>query len=438
MGLVLRAGYLVHIWGQLTLDSKTNSPLLHRKRSHHLGMMRSQKHNIFHGELLTMNIYEPDDKIYKTNPPITNNSNFPKGTWTDTIDGYIYEAKKLTYCLLENKKLAGKPYTFFVTINFHQALTLKKINAFYNENWIANCEKLKKKGLIACWIIEGSKENKIHFHLVVLSNHTHKELAKIFEDCLPIRKSNGGWHKKIEHIKENDFRLLHYFTKGKLTGKTKKGREVDDLYKNKRILFKKRLGIKKLGSIGEFWFHSREKIWEDNCKKESKIAYGKGDIDAMCYRDYIYEGVIGGSYDDKKKSEVFFAKPLKYETRDYISRKLAYKHDCPDQKNRINNLKAEKNLFFADSEIKYLHLKNNRIEEGMQKKDIIIFAHYLFKYFYKGTHNFGKERYYTLKDIQETVAYSHQLPVYTDWISRLKLEEPEYFEKDPLDCLYDL
>ena len=60
-----------------------------------------------------MNIYEPDDKIYKTNPPITNNSNFPKGTWTDTIDGYIYEAKKLTYCLLENKKLAGKPYTFF-------------------------------------------------------------------------------------------------------------------------------------------------------------------------------------------------------------------------------------------------------------------------------------------------------------------------------------
>ena len=139
----------------------------------------------------------------------------------------------------------------------------------------------------------------------------------------------------------------------------------------------------------------------------------------------------------KRTQKFFFAKPLKYETRNYISRKLASKHDCPDQKNRINNLKAEKNLFFADSEIKYLHLKNNRIEEGMQKKDIIIFAHYLFEYFYKGTYCFETKRYYTLKDIQKTVAYNHQSTVYTDWISRLKLEEPEYFEKDPLDCLHD-
>ena len=224
---------------------------------------------------------------------------------------------------------------------------------------------------------------------------------------------------------------MHYVSKAKLTITTKKGEIIEDKYKNKRLLFKKRLGIKKHGSIGEFWFKPIKKILKNQRLKETKIAYGKNDIDVMCYRDYIYEGVIGGSYDDK--TETFFAN----KARDRLTRNLSYNHDDPVQKKRIDNLKAEKNIYFEGSKTKYVHLKNHRIEEGMQKKDIIIFAHYLFEYFYKGTYCFETKRYYTLKDIQKTVAYNHQSTVYTDWISRLKLEEPEYFEKDPLDCLHD-
>ena len=386
-----------------------------------------------------MYIYESEDQIfqseqliYQLDPPITNGSNYKLKTWTDTSDGYIYEAKNLTYCLLENKKLIGKRYSWFVTINFHHTMTLKKIKAFYKENWADNCRKLQKKGLIAFWVIEVSKENKIHFHLIVLSNHTEKELDQIFEDCLPNRKFIGGWHKKIQQIDEDDFWLMHYVSKAKLTITTKKGEIIEDIYKNKRLLFKKRLGIKKHGSIGEFWFKPIKKILKNQRLKETKIAYGKNDIDVMCYRDYIYEGVIGGSYDDK--TETFFAN----KARDRLTRNLSYNHDDPVQKKRIDNLKAEKNIYFEGSKTKYVHLKNHRIEEGMQKKDIIIFAHYLFEYFYKGTYCFETKRYYTLKDIQETVAYNHQSPVYTDWISKLKLEEAEYFEKDPLDCLHDL
>jgi hypothetical protein len=382
-----------------------------------------------------MSIYEPDDKIYQTNPPISNNSNYKLKTWTDTVNGYIYEAKKLTYCLKQNKVLTRKQYSWFVTINFHQKIELQKIKKFFDDHWIKNCRKLKNKGLIAFWSTEPNKKNKIHIHLIILSNQTKKELSQIFEDCLPSRKSVEGWHKRIDPI-SNDYRLLHYVTKGKIAGKTKKGMEVEDLYKNKRLLFKKRLGFKKHGTIGSFWFKPIKKILEDQRLKESKIAYGMGDKDIMCLRDYICEGVIGRNYDNETKTEIFYTKPLSIENPKNIARNLAYKHDCPDQKKLINNLKAEKNIFFEDSENKYGHLRNHRISEGLQNKDIVIFAHYLYETLYKRNWFSKKNRYYLLRDVQELVAYNHESSAYKDWISRIKLEDPTYFEKDAEDCYF--
>lgn len=382
-----------------------------------------------------MNIYDSDEIIYQINPPIKKISNYKLKTWTDTIEGYIYEAKNLLYCLITNKKLLGMKYSWFVTINFHRPMTVKGLKKFYNDNWIKICKKLKDKGLIAFWIIEVTKKNQIHFHLIVLSNHTKNELDQMIEKCLPERKAVNGWHKKIEAIKKNDYRLIAYICKAKISGKTMNERQVEDLHRDKRLLFKKNLGIKKHGFIGKFWAKPVKDILKEQREKEARIAYGMGDKDIMCLRDHIYEGILGKNYNKLIKTKTLSEKPLAYDSWINITRLLAIKHDCPVQRNWIENLKAEEDFYFQDAEKKYGHLKNHRISEGLQDKDIVIFAHYLYKYYFNNAYNFSKKRYYTLEDIQESVAYNHKSPVFTEWISRVKLEEPEYFEKNPLDCL---
>ena len=242
-----------------------------------------------------------DDKIFQEQPPEWKPSAHKLKSWTDTIQGYLNEAKKLTHCLLENRKLARQPYTWFVTIYMDVVMQPKEINDW----WKKSVRNLQRKGVIAIWVREPTRTNKVHYHLILRSHHSKDELIRIIEQSLPSRQL-GRWHKNVEQIEGSDWRLLHYFTKAKCGGYTESGKYVADLYAKKRLLFKSGLGIRKVGTIGPFWVKRREEIWQKVKDTEKRIAEGLADERVRKLAKHAHE-LINGYYSLKQIERNFGA-----------------------------------------------------------------------------------------------------------------------------------
>jgi hypothetical protein len=230
----------------------------------------------------------PDDKIYQKKPIWSQPSAHKLKSWTETVEGYLNEAKKLTNCLFRNRKLAKEPYTWFVTIYVDVVMQPKAVN----EWWKKAVRNLQRNGVIALWVREPTSTNKVHYHLLLRSRHAKRQLVTIIEESLPDRKL-GRWHKNIKPVEGSDWRLLHYISKAKTPGKTKSGTFVKDLYAKKRLLFKSGLGIRKHGTIGAFWVKSKEAIWSEVKAKEKRIAEGLAQPNVKRLAEYAYEFVGG-------------------------------------------------------------------------------------------------------------------------------------------------
>ena len=230
----------------------------------------------------------PDDKIFQTKPLRTKSSNFKLKSWTETVHGYLNEAKNLTTCLIRNRELAKAPYTLFLTIYVDAVMQPKAINDW----WRKASRNLNRSGVVALWVREPTRTNKVHYHLLLRSIHSKEQLTTIIEECLPSRAS-GRWHKNIKKVRPRDGRLLRYITKAKTAGKTKSGVYLSDLYHKKRLLFKSGLGIRKVGTIGKFWVKSRKAIWDDVKAREKRIAEGLEQPNVRRLANYAYEFVDG-------------------------------------------------------------------------------------------------------------------------------------------------
>lgn len=230
----------------------------------------------------------PDDQIFQRKPILSKRSAHKLKSWTETIEGYLYEAKKLTTCLFQNRQLAKQPYTWFVTIYVDVVMQPKAVNDW----WKKATRNLHRNGIVAIWCREPTRTNKVHYHLILRSTHSQKQLASIIEESLPNR-TLGRWHKNLEPIDGSDWRLLHYITKAKTPGKTKNGQFVNDLYRKKRLLFKSGLGIRKHGTIGLFWIKTKEIIWSDVKATEKRIAEGLDQRNVKRLAEHAYDFVNG-------------------------------------------------------------------------------------------------------------------------------------------------
>ena len=207
------------------------------------------------------------------------------------MEGYLYEAKKLTRCILDNRKLMNRPYSWFVTIYVWQVLTPKEIT----EVWTKACRSLRLQGIAAIWVREPTRNNKCHYHLLISNPIERNTLAKLIESAMPKRKELG-WHKRIQPV-TNEWRLAHYITKAKIKG-TKKGRPVADKYASKRLLFKAGLNIKKYGTIGKFWVRSKKRLWDEVKAREARIAHGLEDYRIRLLVPHAFE-LLGPSLTPK-------------------------------------------------------------------------------------------------------------------------------------------
>src|SRR5262249_14880849 len=150
-------------------------------------------------------------------------------------EGYINEARKLTTLILRNRKLAGEPYTWFVTVVVETVLSPKDTAAL----WTKASRSMRDAGIVALWVREPSKANKVHYHLLLRTRITEAMLRAIVKAAMPQRQDGqkrAGWHMNMKPVSEDEWWLAHYITKGKVAGRLN-GRPVPDLYAKKRLLF---------------------------------------------------------------------------------------------------------------------------------------------------------------------------------------------------------
>lgn len=145
-------------------------------------------------------------KIYQSRPKQKTPSTFRAKGWTESVDGYIREAKKLTMCLIRNRQFMDHPYPWAVHLNINVVLTPAEIRSV----WSKSCRNFKKHNLDLMWVREANRFNKVHYHMIVKNDISRGELERIIEVSMPSR-SVLRWRKKIETI-DNEWRYCHYIT----------------------------------------------------------------------------------------------------------------------------------------------------------------------------------------------------------------------------------
>lgn len=219
-----------------------------------------------------------DDKIYQENPILRKPSRFRPKSWTESILGYIAEARKLAYCIRRNRELLGRPYCWFVTVVCELVLSPKDIRTI----WQKTCRKLRETyKLDALWVAEPKQSNKIHYHLLVKSVIDKDKLRSALRNAVPDlskltpRGHRKGWHTRIQKIRpEKDWMLSYYITKAKIRLRLSNGVTIKDRYARKRRLFKANLGLTKYGAIGKFWERPKAVLWEECRQRAQRIEEG--------------------------------------------------------------------------------------------------------------------------------------------------------------------
>jgi len=203
--------------------------------------------------------------LYQENPTFNKPSIYKAKGWTETVEGYLNEAKQLAVCLLRNRHLMRTPYTWFLTINFESVLSPSQIK----KTWEEVCRKLRSKRIVALWVREVSRSNKVHYHLLLRNSIHRPALEAIVADCLPDREALPT-HTKLQVV-NREWRLVHYLPKAKIAG-FRHGEPVEDYYADKRLLFLPNLGLKKFGTIGSFWERPKKVLWQKVIEEERRIS----------------------------------------------------------------------------------------------------------------------------------------------------------------------
>lgn len=232
--------------------------------------------------------------LYQKKPVVSKPSRYrPKG-WTETVEGYVAEARQLARTLIDNRRLMGRSYSWHLTINVEVVQTPDKITAL----WTAVCRNLRRKGLVALWVREPTKNGKVHYHLVVKSVIGQRALRSLVQESMPdlgVTTPKGrrrlGWHMKMQPVKD-DWQLVHYVCKAKIA-RYVGGVKVDDFYKGKRLLFSANLDLKKYGTIGGFWERPKASLWQDVKDTEARIAEGLDKPDVRRLARHVHD-FLGG------------------------------------------------------------------------------------------------------------------------------------------------
>ena len=207
--------------------------------------------------------------IYQTNPAQRQSSLYPPKGWTDSVVGYVAEARRWVSCVTRNRRRMGRPYPWVVHLNLNRELPAAEVKAM----WPKVCRRLRDRGVVCLWVREANRLNKVHYHIIVKAPLCRQAVAQAIEESMPPR-TEVRWQKRIEAIRD-EWRLVNYVFKARIGGR-RAGKYVPDLNARKRLLFHSSLGFRKVGVVGDFWEDgaSKQSLWQEVQDEERRIAEG--------------------------------------------------------------------------------------------------------------------------------------------------------------------
>ena len=246
---------------------------------------------------------EHENKIYQENPVFHKPSIYRPSGWTETVEGYIREARKLTTLILRNRKLTGEPYTWFLTIAVETVIPPKDTAAL----WTRAARSMKDAGIVAVWVREPTTTGGIHYHMLLRTRITKPDLRAVFQAAMKPKKTDPAgvaWHMNVQPVDDDDWWwLAHYVTKARIAG-TVNGKSVADFYASKRLLFVPGLPFNKHGVIGKFWAKPKGQMWADVIATERKIADGLKKPHVERLAKHVYD-FLGGTIPLKQIERAF-------------------------------------------------------------------------------------------------------------------------------------
>jgi hypothetical protein len=201
-----------------------------------------------------------------------------------TLDGFIYEADKLSRCVQwAKRRYFTSEFTYFASINFTEDMTAAEMKAV----WSKACRYLTGKNVVALYTCEVSRRsNHFNFHMLLRSRTPN--LSELLKFATKTVKTNI----KVEPYDPGRGRLaVRYMTKAR-TPKYKNGEIVSrDRWARKRVLLRQELKMRKYGFIGQFWPVGMNKdiIWKEIIAHEKKISDGLQQPGAEEYAREMYE-----------------------------------------------------------------------------------------------------------------------------------------------------
>lgn len=207
--------------------------------------------------------------IFNPNPP---EGKPRQGGWK-TVCGYVYEAKKLSHCLIANERLQGRRYSWHVTINIHHVIDDDEHKRVWQQ-----ATRVFRQNFAAFYIREPDRNNHVNYHLIIKSEISKGRLEKWIETAFPqitITSSIAPIYSTIG--------LCRYITKH------------GSKYDNKRLLFSEACTLNKHGSIGTFWKQPPKQIWEAKVKTERRLSatLNEGYHDIQRAAKYLHH-LVGG------------------------------------------------------------------------------------------------------------------------------------------------
>jgi hypothetical protein len=126
--------------------------------------------------------------------------------------------------------------------------------------------------------------------MIVKSDHAQADLERAIDESIP---EGIPYHKHAKQI-ENEWGYICYILKARVEGWNRQGRWVKDLYGDQRIMFRSKLGIKKVATVGNFWGNkSKATIWSEIKDQERRISENLERPEVARLVNYLYESFFG-------------------------------------------------------------------------------------------------------------------------------------------------
>ena len=196
-------------------------------------------------------------ELFQREPSPYSSCDIPPESWTESIPSYRRNASKVARCLDRARKAYGIRLLYHVTINIHVLEPAYDVRV----RWNAAKRRLERFGIVAFWVREPGRSDKVHYHLLVTNPWPIDAIREKCREALTDTPTTVA----VKPI-DNPWMCGRYILKACVS----KG-ENPDIFRKKRRLFVPKTGLRKHGTIGKFWPVSIKELRDYFKAKERRV-----------------------------------------------------------------------------------------------------------------------------------------------------------------------